>query len=234
MGNHPKNQLDKVICQIRFPALLSIDRDIASFQESISEEYPVFIPQPNIQGVADVPVAKKYIFNSPDGTWSVSVSIATISLTTSKYDDWKDFSTKMEQILDKFTKCFEVKYTTRVGLRYINAIRPSSLGCDKGSLDSLIQDRYIQHTKSDIGKVQGFNVITDLIIDESTNCRSVYGTIQFTDQPEEQGFLIDNDVYSTRTEKLSDTMRMLNNFNEVSKSIFCELTTEKLQKDVGL
>lgn len=234
MGGHPKNQLDKVICQIRFPALLSIDRDIASFQESISEEFPVFIPQSNMQGVADIPVAKNYIFNSTDGFWSVSVSIATISLTTSRYDDWKDFSTRMKQVLDKFAECFEVKDTTRIGLRYINAIRPSSLGCDTGSLDGLIQDRYIQQTRSDIGRVQGLNVITDLIIDESTNCRSIYGTIQFADQTEEQGFLIDNDVYSTRTEKLSDTMGILDNFNEISKSIFCELTTERLQKGVGL
>ncbi len=234
MENHPKNQLDKVICQIRFPALLSIDRDIASFQESISKEYPMFILQPNVQGVADIPVAKNYIFNSPDGSWSVSISVATVSLTTSRYDDWKNFSTKMKQILDKFTECFDVKDTTRIGLRYINAIRPSSLGCNTGSLDDLIQDKYIQQTRSDIGKVQGFNVITDLIIDESTNCRSVYGTIQFADQTEEQGFLIDNDVYSTRIEKLSDTMRILNDFNEISKSIFCELTTEKLQRSVGL
>ena len=38
----PRNQLDQVICQLRFPARLSVERNIDRFQDAVRNDYPEY------------------------------------------------------------------------------------------------------------------------------------------------------------------------------------------------
>ena len=232
--DHPRNQLDSVICQIRFPATLIIERDIASFEQSISPEYKLkqlSAIQPN---VANMPLAKDYVFVNDDESWSVSISIATLSLSTNKYVDWPDFSSRLERLFESFSKCFKVKDVMRIGLRFINAIRPSTLGCKAGDLTGLIKPQFTKGVISDSWGVQSFSMVMDSIVREGVNCRTVYGTIQFADPNGEQGFLIDNDIYTMDKYGPEQLMSVLNEFHGYSESAFRSIATDQLQRGVGL
>ena len=80
-SDHPRNQLDQVICQIRYPAQLSIDRNMDLFQDRIRGDYPGYAQEQIVPiGVANPPGAG-HIFTSPDSRWSINVSTGAMSLT---------------------------------------------------------------------------------------------------------------------------------------------------------
>ena len=143
-GEHPKNQLDNVVFQMRFPAMLSIDRDMALFQDRIKACYPVYDAFSNmLPNVANIPSTRDYAFYSEDRSWSASLSVATLSLVTSRYAGWSDFFGKAMKLIDDASSCFSIDEVTRIGLRYVNAIKPSSMGFPAGDFKSLIDSRYL-------------------------------------------------------------------------------------------
>lgn len=233
-GDHPRNQLDNVVFQIRFPATLSVDRDVSYFQERVKEDYPIYDAVASIlPNVADVPVARNYAFYSKDRTWSVSVSIATLSLSTCRYIDWTDFSAKATALVKNASVCFDIKIATRIGLRYVNAIKPSSMGLRTSDLKGLIDPLYLHEKNHPSGwEIDGFNSSVNYRIDRRSRCRMAYGTIQFADG--ERGFLIDNDIYTTEPTAIGNIRTILDEFNGFSESAFRHATTEKLQHEVGL
>ena len=231
---HPVNQLDSVVFQIRFPSMLSVDRDIASFQEEIRGDYPACSIVSGVQGIMDIPVARNYSFASEDGHWSVSLTIASFTLATSRYEGWKDFSTRATALVAKISKCFGIEDVTRIGIRYVNAIKPSSLGFPTGDLSRLINPRYLQNGVPDEWRVEGFNTVVDYVIDEDVKCRATYGTIQFAGVDRERGFLLDSDVYSMNRTSVGDVPAVMDRLNTCSKAAFRSVATRELQDKVGL
>ena len=90
----PRNQLDQVICQLRFPARLSVERDVDRFQDSVRGDYPEYSLQQIVPiGVANPPSAG-HIFTSIDGKRSINVSTGAISLTSREFTDGVDFESR--------------------------------------------------------------------------------------------------------------------------------------------
>jgi len=230
---HPKNQLDRVICQIRYPAILSIERDLASFQDKIKDKYPKFSTIKNYQlGDGFLSDIKDNVFKNENETLSVSVSVVALSITTNNYTNWDNFSSEIEKLFEDFSECFEVKDITRIGLRYINAIRPSSLNYAAGDIAKIIKDKYNSQNNTGFGSVVNYNNAMDVAIDDSTRAHVNYAIIQFVD--DEKGFMLDTDVSTTRKNQFDDIMDNLNKFNLISRKVFCEITSEDVQKKVGI
>ena len=126
------NQLSEVICQLRFPEILSIGAKLpVEFQEAIREEYPQYSARkeaaaPNITGtpgnmsLENQPATINYQFMSADGIWRVNLTSKFISLACTRYTRWEEFAKRLDKPLAAFIKIYKPAYFERVGLRYLN------------------------------------------------------------------------------------------------------------------
>ena len=149
------NQIAEVICQLRFPEILSIGTTApAAFQDAIRDEFPQFIrrqdlPAPKITGMPghlsleNQPGVINYQFSSADGTWRVNLTSRFISLTCSRYSSWEDFAKKLDKPLAAFIQIYKPAYFERIGLRYLNFISRYELGLEGVPFSQLIAPCYL-------------------------------------------------------------------------------------------
>lgn len=146
-----KNQLLEVICQLRFPDILKIQaQEPFEFQEAIRADYPRYQKQvenlpPKQENGKLVPqgTVNNYQFLSADGQWKISLTRSFIALSTHHYVRWEDFAKRLDQVLAAFIQTYKPAFFSRVGLRYINAIRKAALGLEDTPWRELIQPGYL-------------------------------------------------------------------------------------------
>lgn len=149
------NQLGQVICQLRFPEILTIGANIpVQFQEAIRDEYPQFRAKqeaaparltgtPGNLQIANQPTSVNYHFLSGDGTWRVNLTSKFISIATSNYTCWEDFAARLDKPLATFISVYKPAYFERVGLRYINFISRNTLGLSEEPFRELLAPKYL-------------------------------------------------------------------------------------------
>ena len=145
------NPLAEVICQLRYPRILRIERDVPSdFQEQIRAEYPTvnevpaFPPIPpevlSLAGIDAGAFARRaFDFLSPDGIWKISLASEFLALTSTKYSRWEDFRKRLESITGILVDTYQIPRFERVGLRYRDLIRRSDLGVDGQPWSTLLR-----------------------------------------------------------------------------------------------
>ena len=150
-----RNQLAEVICQLRFPEILTIGANLpVQFQETIRDEYPQFQRRqenaaPKITGapghfsLENQPAVINYQFTSADGVWRVNLTSRFISLTCSRYTCWEDFAQKLDKPLAAFICLYKPAYFERVGLRYLNFISRSALDLNGTPFSQLFEPCYL-------------------------------------------------------------------------------------------
>lgn len=121
--------LVKVLCQIRFPAIASMDKKdfIAPFQESIRHGYPKLTKDQGIElsfGPQGGSFSTKVIWRMRDKSmkWQVSVGENFLSLETSGYPGRKSFMEALWKCVDKMQSTIQPDLVERIGLRYINSV----------------------------------------------------------------------------------------------------------------
>ncbi|WP_295866303.1 TIGR04255 family protein [uncultured Oscillibacter sp.] len=146
----------EVICQLRFPAILTInDNAPAEFQEAIREDFPQFArteeaapPQitglggPNPQLRQQKPVTN-YRFISTDNLWKLNLTQNFIALSTLRYTGWEEFAAELDKPLAEFIRIYKPAYFERVGLRYVNIISREKLGLAGRPWPELIAPAYL-------------------------------------------------------------------------------------------
>ena len=151
-----KSQLIEVICQIRFPTILSISAsEPAEFQEAIRAAFPRYLvrkdqPAPKMTGIGtpnpaiqpQQPVTN-YNFISTDGLWRVNLTNHFIALTCQKYTVWEEFARMLDQPLAHFIRVYQPAFFERVGLRYLNAFSRQELGLEAMPWRELLAPAYV-------------------------------------------------------------------------------------------
>lgn len=150
-----ENQLAEVICQLRFPEILTIGANApVAFQEAIRAEYPQFqrrqeAPAPKISGVPgnltlqNQPATVNYQFASADGIWRVNLTSKFISLSCTRYTCWEDFAARLDMPLAAFIQIYQPAYFERIGLRYLNFISRRKLDLEQIPFSQLITPCYL-------------------------------------------------------------------------------------------
>lgn len=131
---YAKRQLVEVICQLRFPEILSIDAsEPAAFQDRIRREYPQYekkIEQLPPQMVNGKPVpagtVNNYQFVSAEGQWKISLTKGFIALSTYGYTRWEEFAQRLDRILAVFIETYHPSWFTRVGPAVCQRLPPSA------------------------------------------------------------------------------------------------------------
>lgn len=125
----PKAPLVKVLCQIRFPAIASIDKKefIAPFQEEIRHNYPKLEKDQGVElsfGPQGGSFSTKVIWRLLDKSmqWRVSVGENFLSLETSEYPGREVFIKALREVIEKMQATIQPDLIERIGLRYINRV----------------------------------------------------------------------------------------------------------------
>lgn len=150
-----KSQLGNVICQLRFPEILSIETTLpAQFQEAIRGDFPRYsvrkeAPAPKITGapgnlsLESAPATNNYQFVSEDGTWRVNLTSRFISLACTRYTCWEDFAKWLDKPLAAFIQVYKPAYFERIGLRYMNFFSRKSLEVEDVPFNALFAPCYL-------------------------------------------------------------------------------------------
>lgn len=152
---YKKNQLGEVICQLRFPEILTIETNVPDqFQEAIRSAFPRYssrkeTPAPKLAGtpgnmhLEPQKPCNNYQFVSEDGFWRVNLTSTFISLACNRYTCWEDFAKKLDMPLATFIQLYRPAYFERVGLRYLNFISRKDLGLEGVPFRELFQAQYL-------------------------------------------------------------------------------------------
>ena len=160
-SDHPRvryqrAQLAEVICQLRFPAILSISaNEPAEFQEAVRGMFPKYAakeesPAPRL---ADLGTSKvrleqpksiiNYHFISADGRWTLNLTSNFISLSTVSYPGWEAFGQHFDLPLAQFIRIYQPAFFERIGLRYVNIFSRQALGLEGEPWRELITSPYL-------------------------------------------------------------------------------------------
>ena len=149
------NQLVDVICQLRFPEILTIEANApVEFQEAVRGAFPKFSVRkehssPMVSGTPsnlhlEAPIStNNYQFTSADGSLRINLTSKFISLSCNRYTRWEDFAKQLDLPLAAFIQIYHPALFERIGLRYINAISRRDLGLEDCMFRDLIQPIYL-------------------------------------------------------------------------------------------
>lgn len=152
---YAKNQLADVICQLRFPEILTINANPpADFQENIRKDFPnysttVEAATPQISGtpgnlqIQNQMTTLNYQFASVDGVWRINLTSKFISLACKQYTNWETFAQKLDKPLASFISIYKPAYFERIGLRYLNFISRQSLDLEGTAFREMITTAYL-------------------------------------------------------------------------------------------
>lgn len=227
-----RNQLDKVICQLKFNPQFSIDKTIGEFQSRIKNEYPNSgqTAEPQIPMMSNTPSIMNYSFSSSDGAWTINVTNSFISLTSSRYTSWDEFGSRFSNILCDFHDCFGINHFTRIGLRFINAFRISRLVNpteESPSFKDLFRMETLGASMLFGDGIQNYSSTVEACY-KTQMVRSITGFIRFNDDGE-KGFLIDNDMYTLDTTDYTGVMATLDEFDRDLYELLDSMITEKMR-----
>ena len=251
LSKHPRcryesNPLAQVICQLRFPEILTISANPpVAFQEAIRSEYPAFIrrqevPAPRFSGtpgnlmVQKQPPIINYQFSSQDGVWQVNLTGTFLSLSCSKYTSWEEFAARLDKPLAAFIQIYKPAYFERVGLRYLNFISRFDLGLEGVPFDQLIVPCYLGPlAEEDVSESAASRCSVDAEIALRGGCKVKLhagpGLVKRGNKEDQEvKFIFDQDLYMPGQLPLNLVAGALQTLHAQADSIFRGAITEKL------
>lgn len=132
-----RSPLREVICQVRFPPVLVVARQMpVDLQERLRKEYPNLSVERPVQIVADNPLAEApfdarppiFRFRSRDEKSMVSLSADFYAVSTEAYTHWAAFAEELHRATRAVRETYDIPYATRIGLRYVNIISGECTG----------------------------------------------------------------------------------------------------------
>lgn len=153
---YTRNQLAEVICQLRFPTILSIGANApVEFQDAIRDVFPRYQQrqdQPPVK-ITQLPgqpprveqpkPVTNYQFVTADGRFRINLTQDFISLSCARYTRWEEFARMMDKPLATFIKVYKPAFFERVGLRYLNAISRRDLDLEGTPWKELLKPSYL-------------------------------------------------------------------------------------------
>lgn len=211
-------QLAEVICQLRFPPILSIGANApVDFQDAVREMFPQYAARqeqqaPQVVGLG-TPEAKleppktitNYNFISADGKWKLNLTSTFISLSTVEYTDWESFGSRFDKPLAQFIQLYRPAYFERIGLRYMNMFSRKALDLEGTPWRELIAPHYLgvlADESIDEDKVKKCTADVELVLDSSCRAKIHAGpgmvkkNVPGAPQDPEPKFILDMDIFT--------------------------------------
>lgn len=121
-----KNFLKEVVCELRFPTLFSLaKKDLVDVVAPIKKRLPLFVEGQEVPLATSVDARHPepvFEFLSKDRKTRFAIRTSRLTLSTTDYEDFDDFSALLHICVASTKKLIDAGFFTRVGLRYVNAI----------------------------------------------------------------------------------------------------------------
>ena len=245
---YQNNQLAEVICQLRFPEILSIGANLpVDFQEAIRNEFPIYssrkeMPAPKLTGTpGHLNIEKQepvinYQFVSADGVWRVNLTSKFISLACTRYTCWEDFAKKLDKPLVSFIQIYKPAFFERIGLRYINFFSRKSLDIEGTPFHMLFQPCYLGPLgEEDVAEPSAIRCSVDAELNLRGGCKVKLHagpglTKQNGKQDPEIKFIFDQDLYMNGKVPVNVSVGALETLHRHADSVFRGAITPTLHK----
>ena len=249
---YKKNPLDRVICQLRFPAILRIDAESpVEFQDRVRREFPNYAEKIDIlvdlplqfqnrsphESVTEIPRTsgtKNHEFSSEDGQWKINLTRTFIALTTNTYRVWEDFKNNLKIPLNALIDVYSPAHFSRIGLRYRDVIQRSILGLYGVSWTKLLNPQILGVlADSKMGKsIQNSQSVYEIRLpDEESTVRMSTQLTQDRNR-NEICYVIDSDFFNANKHVATDVIGSLNDFNKHASRLFRWCITERLHESM--
>lgn len=250
-----------VLIQIRFTNIESIEKYVPELQESIRQEFP-FFKKITIQAIdlrdsqqPRVSVVNQWHFMDKDSVTGIILDGASVSIHTSKYDDFVKLQNQLERVLVEFNKILKISLYVRLGLRYINLVKshldiyvqPELLGfhLQKESQfekkNFLVKTELTQESKSGVIKVKSAHIGDKKITSIGQNLFvpvDVANTVHYLsfdhhEKPTNEFLLLDIDHFDAKSGKfdVKEIIKNLTKLQDAIYSAFCSAVTPKALED---
>lgn len=232
------NQLAEVVCQLRFPEILTIQANLpVDFQEAIRDEFPVYssrkeVPAPKLAGTpGNISLQKQepvnnYQFVSADGIWRVNLTSKFISLSCTRYTCWEDFARKLDKPLVAFIKTYKPSFFDRVGLRYVNFFSRKDLDLVGTPYSEMFQSCYLGLlAEEDVAESSSIRNAVDAELNIRGGCKVKIhagpGMVRKGGMPDKElKFVFDQDLYMPGQVPVNVSVGALQTLHAQADSIF--------------
>ena len=126
-----RSPLVLVLSQIRFPAVLKMHEYIETIQDALRGQGFQRFEEEQVQQVTfggpapKVEQGKRWVFSSRNKTEAVVLAPAFVVYETTRYDVFETFTERFSPVLDLIAAETHTEFAERVGLRYLDLIRPT-------------------------------------------------------------------------------------------------------------
>ncbi len=248
---YSSNPLAEVICQLRFPDILSIDSNVpAEFQEAIRQDFPMYAvrkesPAPRLTGtpgnmtVENPPQSNNYQFSSTDGIWRVNLTGKFISLSCNRYTCWEDFARMLDKPLAAFIRIYRPALFSRIGLRYLNFISRQRLDLEGTAFHELITPMYLGILSDETVQEASTNrcsVDAEFSIRNGCRCKLHAGpglVKQGGRQDPEIKFILDLDLFTDSNTAVQLSAGTLQTLHDQAYPLFRDAITDTLHDAMG-
>ena len=242
--HYENHQVGQVICQLRFPEILTIGVNVpVEFQEAIRADFPRYVLRQETPGrVPGAPVDPRvkstpnYNFVSADGMWRVNLTSKFISLSTGRYEGWEDFARRLDKPLASFISIYKPAFFERVGLRYVNFISRKALELEGVPFRELIHSRYLgilDDEEIPDGAVGQSKVEAELALRGGCRARINAGPGLVKRGNVNDGeikFIFDQDLYMSGNVPVNHSAGALQTLHSQAFAIFRDAITDKLHE----
>lgn len=241
-----RNPLISVICQLRFPTILSIaTTEPAGFQEKIRGEYPIYEKQQGHQppeelagllqnlGVRLPGSETSHTFKTESGTRHIGLTRDFVAITDEKYRRWEEFSGEIMRALEALEDLYHPNFYTRVGLRYVDVINRSALGIAGVDWHELINPQLLGALGTEQIGPQVKEIETESLIrlDETEGFVKLrHGLRKHEDRAGETMYVFDSDFFIAEKREKPDVSAILHNFHEIAGNLFRWAIKPKLHR----
>lgn len=252
-----KSPIKYALAQVRFSNIESIKKYIPEIQDKIRQDFPIFkkitIHALEMRGDNNQPspsIIHQFHFMDKDQVTGVLLDETSVTIHTSKYNQFDDLATKLENVLTKVNEILSISLFMRLGVRYINVIE-SNLGeyIKMGLLGFHLEGKHFDNNKylistelSQKGEKGLIRIKSTLVGDKEIfagepnvllplELSTIANFLSFThyNQPKDKFLMIDID-HSTNTKgdfEVETIMKNIKELQDATYHAFCETVTEK-------
>lgn len=247
---YERNPLAKVICQIRFPEILSITAEKpAKFQDKIRDIYPLYdVEKPSI--VDDLPpdvsdmlarfrggeVEPIYRFLTEDEKRFIALTSEFVALTDRDYLRWESFHDQFCLGKHALEAIYKPAFYTRIGLRYQDVIDLNALGLADRGWENLLNQRLIGLLGLPELSARPLEIKSVAVLDlglEDVKGAQVILRHGFLKTGDGDKYVIDADFFTEERSSLDEISPVLYRFNGIAGDLFRWAISEELHDALG-
>jgi len=223
---YKKNPVINAICQFRFPSILKIDSEIpVEFQNKIIKRFPLYNEKIEITHQFGLPSTpdllsqlsskstsqKNHEFLTEENHFKINLTRNFITLSTSKYEKWETFLGALTFVLSQFNEIYSPPYFSRIGLRYIDVFKKSSLNLTDKKWMDLIKPEFLGLLSSDCcDNIESYESTSEIKLADNISMVRLVTSLVKDPENNEVFFMADSDFYNTQKSVYCDSWEKLN------------------------